>query len=428
MNKFCKTLLVCLMAVIACICFVACDSGNNSEAKPNYKVYGDDSYYTLVSYDGNEETVTIPSEYNGKPVGRIKKDAFAGNGTIKTLIIPDSVEVIDQGAFGKMKALENLTIPFVGKTPNAEATLNDNNVTGVDKSVDDARTFGYMFGTSAYDGGVKVTQYFNDATTTDDDGNVTDSGVFDCYLPENLKTVTVTPKEDNYAIPAYAFANNTLLTKVVLNDKVSKIGEYAFANCQRLTTMAIPSSVTDIYSYAFSGTLSLGDYDETTGKGLSFNQNSALKNIGDYAFLSAKFTKITLPDSVENIGKFAFASKASDLSIATNGASVLREITLSKNLKVIGDYAFFMCENLKTVKLHSESANVTVGVQAFAYCDALSSFDSDTANCIDLSKVSALKATAFAFIEKDEAYTIKNNSFETGILNTAFVETSWVLG
>ncbi len=427
MNKFCKTLLVCLMAVLASVCFIACGSENNSEAKPNYKVYGDDSYYTLVSYDGNEETVTIPSEYNGKPVGRIKKDAFAGNSTIKTLIIPDSVEVVDQGAFGKMKALENLTIPFVGKTPNAEATLNDNNVTGVDKSVDDARTFGYMFGTSAYDGGVKVTQYFNDATTTDDDGNVTDTGVFDCYLPENLKVVTVSPKADDYAIPAYAFANNTLLTKVVLSDNVKEIGEYAFASCQRLTTMAIPSSVTDIHKYAFSGTLSLGDYDETTGKGLSFNQNSSLKNIGDYAFLSAKFTKITLPDSVENIGKFAFASNVSELEIVTNGASALREITLSKNLKVIGDYAFFMCENLKTVKFHSESTNITVGVQAFAYCDSLSSFDSDTADCINLTKVSTLKATAFAFIEKDTDYSVVNNGFSNEVLATAFVETNWKL-
>lgn len=427
MNKICKTLLICLMAFIASICFVACgDTGNGGDNKPNYKVFGDDAYYTLVSYDGNEESVTIPAEYNGKPVGRIKKDAFSGNSTIKTLVIPNSVEVIDKGAFAKMKGLENLTIPFVGNTKNAEATLNDNNVTGTDKSVNEARTFGYLFSSADYDGSIKVTQYFNDSTTTDNEGNVTPTGTFDCYLPENLKVVTVSPKDNGYLLPAYAFANNRLITKVVLTEKVKEIGEFAFADCQRLNEIAIPSSVTDIHKYAFRGTRSLGDYNAETGKGLSFKENSSLVSIGDSAFAGAKFTSITLPDSVEKIGKFAFASIQTELTVSATGASQLMEITLSKNLKEIGDYAFFMCEKLEKVNLHQDSQNLKIGVQAFAYCDSLSSFASNLANTIDLTKVSTLKATAFAFIEKDVQLKVIS-TLSSSVLDIAFVETNYSL-
>ncbi len=427
MNKICKTLLICLMAILACACFVACgDTKTGSEAQSVYKIYGEDGYYTLVSYVGSEETVTIPEKIGETPVGRIKKDAFAGNGNIKKLIIPTSVEVIDQGAFSKMKALEELTIPFVGNTPVAEATLNSNNVTAVNKSVDDKRTFGYMFSLSSYDGGVKISQYYNDSTSTDSEGNTTDTGVFECYLPEKLSTVTVNPKSSEYVIPAYAFANNKLISKVVLTENVKEIGEYAFADCVRINTLKIPASVTDIYSYAFRGTLSLGDYKESTGKGLSFSENAQLKNIGDYAFVGCKLTNLTLPDSVENIGKFAFASMQESLSVLANGETKIKTVTLSENLKTIGDYAFFMCSNLEEVKFNANSANVTVGVSAFAYCDNLSKFDSTDANTINLTKVSVLKATAFSFIEKQ--LNVQTGSLSSDVISIAFLETDFVTG
>ncbi len=426
MKKICKTLLLCVLSLVAVLCFVGCGKTNEAdEKKTTYKLDKENNYYILTEYVGEDETLEIPSEYEGKPVGKIKKDAFEGNNTIKTLVIPQSVKVIDEGAFGKMKALENLTIPFVGNTPNADATLNDNNVTGTDKSVDNARTFGYVFSSASYDGGVKVTQYYNDATTTDEEGNVTPTGCFDCYIPQNLTTVTIAPLSAGYKLPAYAFHGNSIISKVVLTENVKEIGEYAFSDCQLLNTLVLPASVTDVHAYAFRGCLSLGNYNETTGRGFKFSANATLKNIGEYAFSAIKLTTIALPDTVENIGKFAFASMNDGTSILANGDSQLRNITLSKNLKVIGDGAFFMCEKLQTVSLHAESSDITLGTLAFNFCKNLSSFDSATANTINLQKVKSLGSYVFANIDNEITYNV-STALGDDVLANAFATTPFV--
>lgn len=70
----------------------------------------DEEHYTIASYLGNNEIVKIPSQANGLPVTIILFDAFANNTSIKTVIIPESVDFISVNVFSGCTNLEKVII------------------------------------------------------------------------------------------------------------------------------------------------------------------------------------------------------------------------------------------------------------------------------------------------------------------------------
>ena len=70
----------------------------------------DEEHYTVASYLGNDEIVKIPSEANGLPITGIIFDAFANNTSIKTVIIPQSVDFISNNVFSGCTSLEKVII------------------------------------------------------------------------------------------------------------------------------------------------------------------------------------------------------------------------------------------------------------------------------------------------------------------------------
>lgn len=101
-------------------------------------------------------------------------------------------------------------------------------------------------------------------------------------------------------IPNYAFVGNSRLLRIVLPNKLEKIGREAFYACSNLTgSLIIPEGVVEIGPLAFrecgslTGTLSLP---------------STLKKIDYHGFLGCGFTcELVLPDSLTYIGDIAFS-------------------------------------------------------------------------------------------------------------------------
>ena len=152
-------------------------------------------------------------------------------------------------------------------------------------------------------------------------------------------------------IAADAFANNWVVSHVLLPDTMLEVGDRAFMNCKRLEQIHFNRDLLVIGEYAFCGCDAL----ETAVLPKS------LTCIGAYAFAYTPLNRVSIPDSVLVIGESAF-DRNPKLGYARIGEGV----------RVIGRYAFAEAP-LRRVKL-PESV-VRIGVGAFANTSYLSAED-----------------------------------------------------
>ncbi len=61
----------------------------------------------ITGYSGDHETLVIPAYIGGRPVRRIKKGAITAD-TYKTLVLPNTLEEVENGAFTNSSAMETL--------------------------------------------------------------------------------------------------------------------------------------------------------------------------------------------------------------------------------------------------------------------------------------------------------------------------------
>ena len=278
----------------------------------------------------------------GKGVTSIGDSAFRDCG-LTSITIPDSVTSIGGSAFSSCSSLESITIPFVG----AKAGVTSSNAYQY--------PFGYIFGTSSYDGGVATTQYYYGISTSS-----TTSTTY--YIPSSLKSVTVTGGNILYG----AFYGCTGLTSVTIGKGVTSIGDSAFRDCG-LTSITIPDSVTSIGGSAFDNTLWYNNqpdglvyagkvaykYKGTMPSNTSIVLKEGTLGIADGAFYGCTgLTSITIPDSVTSIGYSAFAI-----------CYGLTSVTIPDSVTSIGNNAFYNCTGLSSVTIGNSVASI--GEDAF---------------------------------------------------------------
>lgn len=145
-----------------------------------------------------------------------------------------------------------------------------------------------------------------------------------------------TDKYEDDIIPGGAFNEKTSLIRIILPNKLKKIGERAFRQCTNLTgSIHIPEGVTEIGPSAFLWCTSLAG-SLTLPSTLKFIGGGGAVDIGG-AFNGCNFTcELKLPNSLEFIGAQAFSGSK----------GFYGEIHLPKSLKWIGDAAFAGCSNI----------------------------------------------------------------------------------
>ena len=108
------------------------------------------------------------------------------------------------------------------------------------------------------------------------------------------------------------------VTRIIIDDGVTTIGQYAFVECRKLTSITIPNSVTTIGKYAFYSCSSL--------------------------------TSVTIPNSVTKIENGVFSYCKS-----------LTSVTIPNSVMSIGDGAFHSCTNLSTLIIEDRNTTLTLG-------------------------------------------------------------------
>ena len=187
-----------------------------------------------------------------------------------------------------------------------------------------------------------------------------------------------------------AFAWATYLESINIPDNVTSIGEAAFEGCMELKSITIPDSVRIIgdmafaFCYALSGEIDISKNIENIGNGAfescenitSFNvdednlyyidEDGVLYN-KDKTYLIAyppkkSGSKYDVPDTVTKLGAGAFSccEELEEITIpdgvkyiddSTFSYSGIKEITISKNVESIDEWAFYSCENLESITI-----------------------------------------------------------------------------
>ena len=178
---------------------------------------------------------------------------------------------------------------------------------------------------------------------------------------KSATTVTIPTKINGYPVTRIhhgAFDSCSALTKVIIPDSITSIGDFAFQYCISLTSVTIPNSVTNIGTFAF--------YHCKALKNIILPDS--ISSISNSAFIyCSSLTNITIPDSVTSIETSAFESCTS-----------LTSITIPTSVTNIGNSAFKYCTSLTSITI---PANVTsIGTEAFAWCSSLISITVDKNN------------------------------------------------
>ena len=172
----------------------------------------------------------------GGSVESIGERAFSNCSSLTKIVIPDSVTSIGGSIFYGCSSLEEITIPFVG-TSSTAATDNYSS----------DKLFGVIFGDSSYTGAIGKEQTYGPTytTTQKDKYGVTETithyrkQVY--YIPASLTKVTVTGGCFFYG----AFFNCSMITNIIIGDRVFQINEYSFYGCSALTDIVFQDTTSN---------------------------------------------------------------------------------------------------------------------------------------------------------------------------------------
>ena len=276
------------------LAYIGLDSSDNeTDIEENIVAY---TLSGIGTFTG--ENLVIPRTYNGKPVTQVKNKAFSSNKTIKTLVIPDSIETVKTTAFETCTNLEYININS------------------------------------------KKLEYF-------------------VFRNSKVKKADIGKNLDE--ILSYPFENCNMLNEVkIYTENADIIGPY-FKGCSDLKGFMVNKDNNkykemDGVLYSKDGKKI---YAYPYGKEGDFIIPESVEEIVDSSFSNNQLTKIEIPSTVKRVGNYAFAQCNNIASAyinaeiinmrAFNNNSNLKEIKIGINVKKIYYYVFDGCQCIEEV-------------------------------------------------------------------------------
>lgn len=187
----------------------------------------------------NITEVVIPNNINGKLVTAIGYQAFGDFYSLTSVTLPNTLQTIDNYAFGWCPLLDNIVIPE-GVTIIGQSAFSDCSSL---KSITLPSTL-EILGQSAFSWCTMLENVVIPKGIT----TIPYSAFEYCSSLENI-----TLPDSVTQINGMAFAGCSMLDNVVIPEGVTTIEWNTFANCTSLKNITIPSSVTEISYSAFDG-------------------------------------------------------------------------------------------------------------------------------------------------------------------------------
>ncbi len=272
-------------------------------------------------------SIELPSsvEYEGRvyDITGIGDYAFLFS-KLETVILPDSVIAVGEGAFAVSPSLREVSF---GK--------------GVGQIV--ANAFSYC------DSLENLVFPEENSAFISEYGAVYNKKQTILYMAPAVSGIIAIP-DSVKQINAGAFEGNSRIVEVFIPAGVKRIDANTFLNCSALECVHIPVSVSKISGNPFAGCPKLTTFD--------LDPDNHSFTVNDAMLLSAKGGTIlsypsaagalVVPENIKVIGDYAFA-----------GASGLTKVTLNKTVKTVGKGAFANCRNLSRVNIEKRTVAIS---------------------------------------------------------------------
>ena len=335
------------------------------------------------AFQGNDALTELRPNRN---LLRIGEAAFSDCGALKTVQLNARLQTIGKYAFERANALVSLTLPRSVTEVQDYAFQSCQSLTSVLIEGEEGDVTALRRGVFRNCPVLSSVEVRGDLADCSERSVGSESSYYDYDRSSgasvfynagaNAETFTVTFGEYATRVPDYLFASvaeraagtYAHVTKVVLGDEVTEIGQYAFYHCYDLAEVTFGSGVSEVRAHAFQGNAALTE--------LRTDRN--LLRIGEAAFSDCGALKtVQLNARLQTIGKYAFER-----------ANALVSLTLPRSVTEVQDYAFQSCQKLTSVLIEGEEGDVTAlrkGV--FRNCPVLSSVEvhGDLADCSERS-------------------------------------------
>ena len=342
---------------------------------------------TVTGYNGSDTILNIPAVIDGYTVTKIGRQAFRNKNEIDYVVVPDTVRIIDNDAFYRMSDLISVTlgsnITSIGENAFYECTSLS--------SVNLPDTLAYLGRYAFFCTALTEIEVPKSLTSVGYSryGWNWEASYSGPFTDSKIKTVSF--EQGTVRIPDGLFTQCDCIESVTIPSTVTEIGDLAFYRCYNLETINFPDGIETIGDGAFTFCRSL--------KNVILPEN--LKTLGAVAFGATALESIEIPKSLTTISydyngilaidqrwihyaPFAGCNNLKTVTFETGTETVLNfllsycsgieEMVIPAEITEIGQRAFYMCTNLRTVSFAGNSVTNIVG-SAFFGCSSLNSID-----------------------------------------------------
>ena len=348
----------------------------------------------------NIETVVLPAG-----LIEINASAFSECSKLKSVNVPNTVQLIDDWAFSNCTALTDLVFEMGGTGKMVVGKYAFQYIAATDVVLPATMS---IVGNYVFSGSKLTNVTFEEGSKLLSMGDQVfkDTNIVSIVMPAGLQTLAnetffgceslknVTFGEGLVSIGYGTFSSCTALESVAFPASLRTMGKNTFfyeyygdgVGCENLTSVTfgngsqltaipegtfaysglesftVPANVTAIMDKDITTRYSFGAFQNCSSlKEVDFEAASQCKTIGAYAFHYCEALEtVVIPSAVSTLGTYAFGY-----------CSSLNDVTIPVTATQLGDYLFYYCESLKDVELKT---NTTVlPAYMFAYCKNLSS-------------------------------------------------------
>lgn len=333
--------------------------------------------------------VTVPSSLGGFPVVGIGAYAFYNCHELEGVTIPEGVAAIGKYAFYNCFRLEGMTIPesvtaigqYAFQSCGGLKSVHISSLTAWCQIKFDYNANPLRQAHELYLNGERVTKLVlpEGVTSIGDDAFAGCTGLTEVTIHDGVT-----------AIGGSAFSGCSGLTGVTIPSHVTDIGDSAFSDCSGLTEMVIPHSVKAIGVGVFKKCNRLTKITVDPGNAHYMSQNDILLTRDGRTLVQGVNGAVTIPSGVTVIGKSAFEDYDGLTQVtipagvevigpaAFYGCGGLTDVAIPAGVEAIGAYAFYGCSGLADVVIPASVTNI--GERAFVACGRLKAISVEAGN------------------------------------------------